>query len=54
MGCSCGGVKTIKQQKPITDEEDYYQKIKLIGKGAFGEVYLVMSISTYIKYVEKL
>ena len=54
MGCSCGGVKTIKQQKPITDEEDYYQKIKLIGKGAFGEVYLVMSTLTYIKYVAKI
>ena len=50
----CGGLKTIKLQKPISDEEEYYQKIKLIGKGAFGEVYLIMSTLTYIKYVVKI
>ena len=50
----CGGLKTIKPQKPISDEEEYYQKIKLIGKGAFGEVYLIMSTLTYIKYVVKI
>ena len=49
----CGGTKTIRP-KLISDEEEYYQKIKLIGKGAFGEVYLIMSTLTYIKYVVKI
>jgi NIMA (never in mitosis gene a)-related kinase len=51
MGCD--GTKTIRP-KLISDEEEYYQKIKLIGKGAFGEVYLIMSTLTYIKYVVKI
>ena len=49
MGCS--GTKTINQ---ISDEEDYYQKIEKIGEGAFGEVYLVISEKTNLKYIAKI
>ena len=54
MGSLCEQVQTIKVTKNIPDEEEFYQKIKLIGKGSFGEVYLVISSSTYIKYVAKI
>lgn len=50
----CEDVKTIKTIKNISDEDEFYQKIQLIGKGSFGEVYLVISSSTYIKYVAKI
>ena len=49
MGCS--GTKTINQ---ISDEEEYYQKIEKIGEGAFGEVYLVISEKTNLKYIAKI
>ena len=54
MGSLCEQVQTIRVTKNIPDEEEFYQKIKLIGKGSFGEVYLVISSSTYIKYVAKI
>ena len=54
MGSLCEDVKTIKTIKNISDEDEFYQKIQLIGKGSFGEVYLVISSSTYIKYVAKI
>ena len=54
MGSLCEQVQTIRVTKNIPDEEEFYQKIKLIGKGSFGEVYLVISSSTYVKYVAKI
>ena len=54
MGSLCEDVKTLKTIKNISDEDEFYQKIQLIGKGSFGEVYLVISSSTYIKYVAKI
>ena len=50
MGTGCGCTQTLKYYV----EDDYYQKIKKIGNGGFGEVYLVISTITHIKYILKV
>ena len=53
-GCSdCKTVKTLNL-KPQEEEEEYFYKIKRIGGGSFGEIFLVMSDKTKIQYIAKI
>ena len=55
----CGGVKTyiydpqIPPKKPVLVINEIWKKIKTLGEGSFGEVYLIKSQKTQLEYALK-
>ena len=53
MGCGCSKKRAVDSIK-YENEEDLYIKIKKIGCGAFGEVFLIESQKTQKRYTAKI
>ena len=53
MGCGCSKKRAVDSIK-YENEEDLYIKIKKIGGGAFGEVFLIESQKTQKRYTAKI